>query len=160
MFFDVKAELPKTHFQGAKFVKLVQDAIAETVAEDARGLVDKTVATWTHKPDISVEVTARGSRVRVGNVQVGSRRKPIWKYLDEGTAKRYAVMTKGFAAKTRPGYLVSYAGRGRLAYISDKPRPGIKARGWSYKINERMTPIIQKSIRKAIQQGLLNVKGG
>lgn len=157
MFFDIKAELPKTKFQAARFVKLVQDAIAEEVSVEAKANVDKTIATWNHKPSVVVEVTARGARIMVGSVQAGRKKKPIWKYLDEGTAHRYATMTPGFRSKTRPGYLVSYAGAGHKAYVNTKiDRGPIEARGWSQKIRERGQKSIRAGIRDAVRKGLLN----
>lgn len=160
MFFDVKSEIPKTRFQSATFVKRIQDAIAEEVGGEARMSAEKTIVTWNNKPDVVVETTARGTRLKIGNVKLGNRSKPIWKYLDQGTAVRYATMTKGFRAKTRPGYLVSYAGAGRLAYVSTKvPRPGIAPRRWSESIQSRGRKAIQAGVRKAIRDGLLDVAG-
>lgn len=157
-FFDVRSDLPKAKgFQAQMMVTQIENAIRDSVKTEALTLYNKTTETWRRRPTFRVEDTPTGVRVLVGSVQVGDRRKPIWLYLDQGTAKRFAVMTKGFKAKTRPGYLVSYQGVGRMAYISKKPKKGIQARNWNEKIAERMRKSISQKVAHAVKANLFEL---
>lgn len=156
-FFDVRAKMPKTRFTGENMVKLIEAAIKQSVGDEGLRLYEATTRTWTHKPGFKREETPRGVRILVGKVRRAGKSIDIWRYLDEGTSVRYATMTSDYRAKTRPGYLVSYTGAGRLAYVSKKvPRAGIEPRNWSDKINARMISLIRKEVKEAIRFGLLN----
>lgn len=68
----------------------------------------------------------------------GSRGYAKFVWLDLGTAIRYAVMSKGFVPKTRAGQLQSWAGKGKMLFVSKKhPMPGIKPRNFIKALKER-----------------------
>lgn len=78
-----------------------------------------------------------------------------WKYrwLDEGTRVRYATMTKGFVPKTRAGELHSWAGKGKMLFVSRKhPRPGIKARKFTKTLQRRWAAYFRDTMNVAIEK--------
>lgn len=61
-----------------------------------------------------------------------------WIWLDLGTRVRYAVMSNPFIPKTRAGQLQSWAGKGKMLFVSKKhPMPGIKARKFSKALKDK-----------------------
>jgi len=111
--------------------------VVKDIARDMAGQLlrdyDRTVDTWQNKPAFEQVVEIAGDTV---TVMVGTD-SLIYKYIDMGTSVRYATMSPGFSAKTRPGFLGSSAGAGHVLFVDkSKPRPGIEAR--------RFTEIIQK----------------
>ena len=78
-----------------------------------------------------------------------------WYWISKGTKVRYAVMTKGFKAKTRPKIISSYKGKGQMWYVNPKkPRPGIEARLFDETINERMIKKIEDQMKTRIARAL------
>lgn len=128
-------------------VKLAEKAALDEAQKQALVLVNKTTSTWDTQP----RFTAR----RVTNADGGSviivSSSMVWMWLDQGTKVRYAVMTKGFKAKTKVGVLYSYQGAGKVGTVNTKkPRPGIKARGWSQAIMAQVAPGIHAAYREAL----------
>jgi len=122
---------------------------AAVLAEGAehRMLLEKTVRTWEgEKPEFV-------SEVKVGPKQVTLRTGPEgddagakkWMYLEKGTSIRWAVMSKGFKAKTRRAFLKSYRGKGGAVIVGKRammarnirPRPGIPARNWLAEVDRQ-----------------------
>ena len=61
-----------------------------------------------------------------------------WVWLDLETKVRYAVMSPNFIPKTRKGQLNSWAGKGKMLFVSKKhPMPGIKARKFSKALRDK-----------------------
>lgn len=111
---------------------LVQQAIHDLVQSEAVPLFQNTTRTWTSQPTFEPTQTARGWAVKVD---------PPFPYgwVNHGTRIRYATMSKDWKSKTKPNVIASYAGRGRVLFISRKrPRPGIVARNFSDIIMRRI----------------------
>lgn len=110
---------------------------------EALALYRKTTTTWNFPPQFTAIRTAGGWLIQVSDIR--------YRYLDKGTAVRYATMTPDFKPKTKVGVFYSYAGAGRVAYVSrKKPRPGIEARGWSERVHERVTLIVRRTFREKL----------
>jgi hypothetical protein len=96
---------------------------------------DSSVATFAHKPVFergTGTVSSTSIAQIIGSVSTDDE---VYGYLNYGTSVRYATMTKGFAAKTKPGRISARAGSGGLAYVSKRRRrPGIKARNFDFLI--------------------------
>lgn len=148
---EIKAEFkgqnllhPAKLFNGNAVSHAEKLALDEATKEALR-LANLTTATWDTRPRFTAHkiYTANGGRVEIW---VSDKR---WLWLDQGTKVRYAQMTNGFVAKTRVGVVYSYGGSGRLARVLKKtPKnrlPGIKERGWSGIITERVNPIIRRT---------------
>jgi hypothetical protein len=123
---------------------------AQKIADEVMKDFQKTVRTWNEKPRFfkRIEVTRRGVNIVVGTDN------QIYKYVNNGTRVRYAVMSRNFRAKTRPGVIGSSAGRGGLVIINrNRPRPGIEARRFDQKIYEKWKPAYKRRIGNAVRRG-------
>lgn len=77
-----------------------------------------------------------------------------WRWLDEGTEVRYAIMSSDWKSKTTPGVIGSGPGRGRKVFVDvNNPQPGIKARGWGVKILKEFKPEFRAQMRAALKAG-------
>jgi hypothetical protein len=135
--------------------------------QDDQALFNKVTATWQgDKPTFGSKIGYRGTDAYVRTEPGGSRmgvKKITW--LDKGTSTRWAVMGGGWKSKTRPGVLTSYRGRGKPIIIGRRamqrrkirPRPGIKARGYSETIQKRRAPKFRTRMKQASKRaaGLL-----
>lgn len=110
----------------------------------------KTTKTWRNKPvfEILSDLNPKGPEVLVGTDSL------IYKFLDEGTSVRYALMTDDFQPKTEPGIIGSSSGKGGLVYVDRRrPRPGIKARGFSPIIQKKFQPRFKRLMEQAMKIG-------
>lgn len=123
---------------------------------------DKTIAGWEgDKPTFSPEIglTSREASVIVrprGNDKGVNK----WGWLDKGTSIRWALMSRDWRSKTKPGKLSSGGGAGRVVIAGRRamqrrnigPRPGIRARGWSIKIGRKYKRRFPRRIGLAIKR--------
>ena len=94
--------------------------------------------------------------VAPGNNDKGAE---VWQYLNKGTKVRYAVMSKDFKAKTRPGLLKSYAGKGKMLFVNKKiKRPGIKARKWDERLYDKYRNILSEQMYK-VEEDMAKASG-
>lgn len=104
----------------------------------------KTTATWSAKNKPRFTVIARATRGGGISVKVTTKDTPFV-FIDQGTKIRFRSMTHDFVAKTKPGVLGSFIGRGGPAGFDVKP--GIQARRFSELIAEkRQNEIVEKVI--------------
>lgn len=125
---------------------VVDNAIKALVTDEAVPQFETTVKTWQHQPTFTPTATARGWAVQVA---------PEYPYgwVNRGTRIRYATMSKDWRSKTKPNVIASYAGRGRLLFVSRKrPRPGIQARNFSTIILTRIQARAANRVRDALNQ--------
>lgn len=116
-------DIPAGHAASEKALK--------QLGEEAKAQFEKTVETWSDKPDFNVKENS-------GSVQVTTNSK-IYTYLDKGTSVRYATMSPDFSPKTRARVIGSTSGRGGMIFVSrNHPKPGIEAREFSVVIQARM----------------------
>lgn len=137
----------------------------ELEGRDVEKLYSETTRTWKgDKPKFEsiTDVSQEDASVLTG--PTGSDlavNKFVW--LDEGTRIRWAVMSGNWRSKTRPGRLKSGRGRGRVLVAGRrnmrKPRPGIKARGWTEMIQKRRKKPFTRRMIKAKNRGLDNLYG-
>lgn len=116
---------------------------------------EKTTQTWEgERPDFGQAISlAQGGPTLLIEPQ-GGKGAQKWRWLDEGTSVRYATMTPDFQAKTKPRYLGSGRGRGGLMYVNrNRPRPGIKARGWTELIAKKWKRPFQRRMEEALIRG-------
>jgi hypothetical protein len=120
----------------------------DTYLDGVEKSFDLTVGTWKRKPKFKREVSST-ELVITGEY---STEDQVMRWISGGTRVRYATMSKGFQAKTRPGKLRSGAGRGGVAYVSRlKPRPGIKARKFGELVEERNKPKLIAGWKRAVK---------
>lgn len=133
--------------------------------KDVEKLLEQTWSTWNgDKPFAESVIGLTGKDATVITGPNGSEKAlNKFRWLDEGTSKRWALMSSDWKSKTKPGTLKSGRGAGRVVVVGKRrmrrPRPGIKARGWTEKITkQRRKPFIKRMI-KAKNKGLNKLYG-
>lgn len=121
--------------------------------------LDKTTKTWRgEKPKFETLVGLErppGSASVLTGPSGSDKAVNKWVWLNEGTRIRWALMSKDWKSKTRPRWFGSGRGGGRVVIAGKRammrrgirPRPGIKARGW--------TPDLQKRRRRPFTRGMV-----
>lgn len=158
----VKPILPKIYPQHVQVIRRNLRNATKRVCDHGAAELRLFVGSWNHKPDPKVDVKDKGNDI-VGSVIVEDTAMFM---LDKGTSHRWAVMTKGFQAKTSVGSLRSKAGvgharlRGRGQMIRAgyyRPMKGITAREISDTLAKLLIPEFNYEIDKvmfdAIQKG-------
>jgi hypothetical protein len=145
VFKEIK---PKRLKEKALIASLLK-GIKET-GEEIKLDYGKTTKTWRNKPvfEILSDLNPKGPEVLVGTDSL------IYKFVDEGTSVRYALMTSDFQAKTTPGIIGSKGGRGGVVYVDKRrQRPGIKARKFSPIIQKKFQPRFKRRMEQAMKAG-------
>lgn len=119
-----------------------------------------TTRTWKHKPEFKeqIHLGAKEASVEI------STEDDIYKFVDQGTSIRWAVMSRDWKSKTRSQVIGSTRGRGRAVIWGRgamrkrhiRPRPGIKARKFSKTIVMIRKTGFTKGMQNAIKRGLRN----
>ena len=121
-------------------------------AEKAKALAALPTETWDDEIEFAIDDVSDGTNL-VFNVHADGENARIYRYVDEGTSVRHAVMTRDFAPKTSVRSLASSRGRGGLAYVDKRvSAPGIQARRFSLVVAETLRSEFSAEI-KAILQG-------
>jgi len=120
------------------------DATVHQIALDAEDQYHRVTRTWQHQPQFVI------GQIRRGQYTVTTD-DPVFHYLEKGTRVRRALMSRDWVSKTKPRVVGSFAGRGRVLFISRKlNRPGIQARGWSKIIHDRLQPGAANRLRRTL----------
>lgn len=85
----------------------------------------------------------------------------IYFYLSEGTRIRWALMSRNWRSKTRPGRIPAGPGRGYAVIVGRRnmlrrgrgPRPGIKARKYDVQIVKKRRAAFNFVMGKAVAEG-------
>lgn len=160
---QVKAIKPKAMKLKEVRLELLNAMRAE--GKETQKLYEQTVATWQgDKPFFESLISLMHNDATVLTGPNGSEMAlKKFKFLDEGTSKRYAIMSKDWRSKTRPGVLRSGRGAGRVVVVGrrrmKRPRPGIRARGWTEKIGQQRRRPFTAAMIKAKNRGLDRLYG-
>jgi len=118
--------------------------------------LNKTTATWEgDKPTFQSIISTEGGNLQAITGPAGEGKgAQKWVWLNDGTKVRYATMSSDWQSKTKPKWFGSGGGRGRMLFVrKDRPRPGIKARGWSEALSLTRQNAFRKAIFDAINKG-------
>jgi hypothetical protein len=125
-------------------------------AEAAKADMESTTATWRNKPDFVLKEQKDGVLVGTDN--------DIWSMLDKGTPKhiirarrgRFLRFGRGFAPKTRPGFIGSTTGTKAIGAVFRRVvnHPGTKARSWSKLIAAKYKVQVGRYITARIREAL------
>lgn len=108
------------------------EEVADFAAQEALKDFYKTQETFKKKFKFQIKKIDVGGRF----IYTGS---DIYRFISRGTRVRYAVMSRNWISKTKPGRWHSTPGRGHVVIISRKiARPGIKARGFEKIVANRL----------------------
>lgn len=150
MSIKVKPILP------VKFkVKAITDELEKFVHEltdDIEVDLKKPTRTWKHSVSFDKKVT-RSDKAIVGEVTTTNK---IYRYLNDGTKVRFAVMTSDFQAKTRPGIIGSFSGKGGFSRFDPRGRKGIEARNWISTLGTRYEKTLAKRAAPFLARGVKN----
>lgn len=158
-----KAILPKGHLQAGVIANEVRRKVIDEGRIIQRALRG-TVKTWRNKPTFLMTQQVAPTRSKDVYVLVfaagDAEAVEHFRYVNEGTAIRWALMSRDFRPKTKPGSLVAGAGmapfdpvlRGRSQMFAS--RPGIVARHFTKTIQADRHPKFSAAVRAAIQRGL------
>lgn len=147
-----------------KAVRAAQKAEADRLVRD----LQKTVSNWAHPPKFGyVSEFEGGDAIIFVGPQGPSKAAEIWGYLEAGTRVRWAVMSKGWRSKTKPGGWESGAGAGHVVIAGRramqkrhiKPRRGIQARRWLDTIIKRNRAHYRAALEQAIIQSTKKALG-
>lgn len=135
----------------------------EKEGEEHKALLRQTVSTWKgDKPDFETLTDTSGGNVIVITGPVGSTEAVNkFRWLDEGTKIRWAVMSPDWKSKTSIGTFKAGPGRGRVVIAGKRamtrrgirPRKGIKARGWTAKITKQRKIPFRRRMLEAAKRG-------
>jgi hypothetical protein len=127
-------------------------ALMATAKEGEKDLHD-IVSTWNHP----VYITKPKVRYAGGNASVWIRvNDRIFNFLDKGTKIRWALMSRDWVSKTRPGVYKSGTGHGYVRMRGKSmpfPRPGIKARNWTKRMAIELESKLIYRMNIAVLQG-------
>lgn len=150
MSIKVKPILP------VKFkVKAITDELEKFVHEltdDIEVDLKKPTRTWERGVDFDKKVT-RSDKSIIGEVTTENK---IYKFLNYGTDVRYAAMTSDFQAKTRPGIISSFSGRGGFSHFDPAGREGIEARNWISTLGTRYEKTLARKAKPFLARGVKN----
>lgn len=142
---------PGKPFQSEIFRQELRKEMLE-VKKDIVDDFERTVKNWGEP---KVKFTAKiESGASVGGVLLSvTTRDKRFKFLDQGTKVRRAVMSKDWQSKTSPNVILSTPGKGKVVFISKKiSRPGIKARNFSKVIAKSYKPEFKKRIKNCLER--------
>jgi len=125
----------------------ILNALLDT-SGDVLADLEQTVATWNHKVEFKVHLTfKKDARVNIFTYDLP------WNWLDQGTANRYAIMSRDFVPKTTPGSFQSGHGAGRLIRIGRRSRGPIRPRGWTIMAINKHTKVFNQRVVAAVAKG-------
>lgn len=110
--------------------------------------------------EVIISLTGGGATVITGPTGPDNLVK-IWQYLNEGTSRRWALMSADWRSKTTPGEFRTRSGSGRVLVAGRRamqargigPRPGIKARGWIELLQRRRKGPFTQAAIEAMRRG-------
>lgn len=154
-----KAIKPATVFKSSIFRETFHAAAADLAPKMTADMA-KPTRTWSTPVVFKTEVTVGGARGggkgRSGVAIEVTTDDMRYKFVDLGTKVRYATMSPDFQAKTKVNSLTARRGRGGLLFISKKrPRPGIKARGFTKLVQKKWEPAFKAAMERAMFEAAL-----
>lgn len=146
---EVKAIKPK-NMNVSAFRQSVERGL-DSGAKVIKSSFEETTATFRRKPPVRIRARLAYRLIWVDD--------EIYGYISKGTPIRWAIMSKDWRSKTKPGRLrpgpgrgrVVVAGRRRMQKLGIPARPGIKGRKFDKQIIKRDKSKVQKGVDKEIK---------
>lgn len=168
MPFGTKPIKPKKMNIGLIRIGIYRE-LTKFAKEVAKEDFEPTYKTWEHdKPQTKQDVSARGNDTHA-RIEVVGGDKAIkkWRWLNEGTRRRWALMSPNWKSKTTPNQLNAGSGSGRAVLVGKKAfqrrglraRRGIKARNWIKTIYNKRSKEFQDRIAKAHAETIRKLYG-
>jgi hypothetical protein len=131
--------------------------VNKSTAQGMKRDYEKTVETWDEEVVFEqLTQTVGGNLI----VIVGTDNE-IYRYVNDGTRVRRALMSDDFSPKTRPGSLRSRPGSGHVVFISRKlALPGIEARDFTGQITKKWEGKYKRRIHDVMRRARQRRAGG
>jgi len=144
---------PSTQFRSSIFRAKLRET-AEALAPKMAADMKKPTRTWqgdvVFETNVAIGAVA-GGKGKSGIAILVTTEDKRYKFVDEGTKVRYATMSPNFRAKTKVNSLTASAGRGGMLFVNKKrPRPGIKARGFTKLVQKKWQPEFEDRMDRAL----------
>ncbi len=114
----------------------------------------KTTRTWKDVHPVFRVASVQNESVTIFDTLTDN---VIYKFLNDGTKLRYAVMSTPFQAKTSVGFIGSRAGQGEKAFMDFNYQRAlsrrIEARKWDVAIAKKSLPFVVKRFEFAMRKG-------
>jgi hypothetical protein len=144
----VKAIKPKD-LNVAAFERAVERGL-DSGAKTVKASFEETMTTFRRKFPVKIN-----SKTGFRFIWVDGE---IYSYVSEGTSIRWALMSRDWRSKTRPGRIPPGAGRGRVVIAGRRammargiqPRRGIEGRKFDKQIAKRDAPGVQRGLDREI----------
>jgi hypothetical protein len=134
-----------------KDLRVAAEQATKIAGDKALELFAKTVRTW----NTETSFWYRSAQTNEGVKLAFFTDNPKYKFVDEGTRVRYAVMTPGFVAKSKTNVINSFKGTGGFWFLMRKgmqPKPGLVARNFSQIITERTSPAFRGALERELSE--------
>lgn len=164
--FEMETIQPKEPFSSARVRAYVLNAMKKE-SKLIKQYLDMTTTNWLDKPNFEDKLlygapneTAVNKDPRIYVYPKGTTRAvKYWTLVNNGTRIRWVQFLPGYVPMTHyPGSFGNNRERTTLKpyYILDrsKPKPGIRARQWTKKLQQYRQPFFVKEIEEAIRKGL------
>lgn len=159
---------PKTLKIG-KITSRLMDAINAEGSAQKREL-EKTVTTWKNKPGFDYDVALYRDDVVLETYPTGNDDAVNhWHWIDKGTRPHFITARKaptlrfrtGYRAKTRVNQFTSGKSQRYGDWITPRSvrNPGIRARGWTPKLQKQRQKPFAQSMSRAMYEGTRKVFG-
>lgn len=127
----------------------LEKGMAEQAQEIRTDMLETLFGTWNPQPDVIVLLDTKPSGPELF---VGTDDKRV-RFVEEGTAVRYATMSPDFEPKSQPAVLQSFVGKGRVLFVNkSRPRPGIKGRHRMKLFQKKRMPLFKRRMEQAMRE--------
>ena len=143
------------------YLSAIKQAITDEMGIQKR-MYEKTTRTWEQKTRFITIGPKRLATIVIGRVRPDKRFKSseIFRFIDAGTKRRWAVMSKDFKPKTKNRVIGSSRGRGGAIVMGKRAmqkrgiaqRQVIKARKFTEEIDKRREKPFAVKVQKAIDK--------
>lgn len=134
-----------------KNLRAAAEQATRLAGDKALELFAKTVRTWRTETSFWVRPAQTNDGVKL----TFFTDNPKYKFVDEGTRVRYAVMTKDFSPKSKPNVISSFQGQGGFWFLLRRgmqPKPGLVARNFSAIITARTAPAFRGALERELSE--------
>lgn len=168
-FFARRIGKANVRLNSQAFVRVIEDRINEFGESQVLPMYREGVWNWQeeHRPKFSLHFYQMLNSFRIA-VGTESENYDIYRYVDQGTNIRWAVMSDDWVSKTDKSRYYSEQGQGEVVmtgrgYMTRHgigPKPGLEPRNFTKQIMETMTPKWKLWMRYAVRDARISMEKG
>lgn len=160
---------PQLRLNSAAFVKTMREQMETFANAEVIPMYEAGVQTWSelNKPDFTTKffISSSGFVFAIGT---NSENSDVYRFIDQGTSHRWALMSYDWISKSDPSRYWSENGRGTVLLRGRKemsewglgPRMGIEARDFTGNIMKEIQPWWKRWTKDAMRLALIDMKMG